>query len=298
MKTPGLISPRYRDRGNHGIALIAVLWLLALLTLLGTAMATLSISQRRAAERYLQAAQAETIADSAIRLALLKLFTPPEKGTQLRIGEPQTVELLGTAAQVVVWREATRVDLNVVDPELLFAVFAANGWNEDDARGMAARIVDWRDADDVSEEGGAEQGAYDAAGIAYGPRNGPFESIEELRQVIGSERIEPTLFDAFTVYTHTPLPAYAGAPSAVIRALIFANERQLGGRRWLSAAEEQRQSVLTESDTSLAGEVVRIRACLTLRDAQLCREAVVRVTGNTQRPVQIFSWQTLLAPVV
>jgi hypothetical protein len=46
--------------------------------------------------------------------------------------------------------------INTTDRDLLTALFAANGWSESDASSMAARIIDWRDSDDESKEGGAE----------------------------------------------------------------------------------------------------------------------------------------------
>ena len=48
-----------------------------------------------------------------------------------------------------------------------------------------AAIVDFRDADDDPSPGGAESAAYQAAGLGHGPKNGPFETITELDQVLG-----------------------------------------------------------------------------------------------------------------
>jgi hypothetical protein len=53
---------------------------------------------------------------------------------------------------------------------------------------ITAAIVDWGDADDTpDEEGGAERndGTYLSAKVPYAPRNGFFETIEELRLVRG-----------------------------------------------------------------------------------------------------------------
>ena len=51
---------------------------------------------------------------------------------------------------------------------------------------FAAAILDWRDADsDVNEAGGAEDETYQRRSPAYRCKNGPFESVEELRLVNG-----------------------------------------------------------------------------------------------------------------
>ena len=46
-------------------------------------------------------------------------------------------------------------------------------------------ILDWRDADDLTQLNGAEDGDYESAGMAYGARDDLFKSREELRQVLG-----------------------------------------------------------------------------------------------------------------
>ncbi len=51
---------------------------------------------------------------------------------------------------------------------------------------FAAAILDWRDADsDVNEAGGAEDETYQRRSPAYRCKNGPFESVEEVRLVNG-----------------------------------------------------------------------------------------------------------------
>lgn len=52
---------------------------------------------------------------------------------------------------------------------------------------FAAAILDWRDTDsDVNEAGGAEDETYQRRSPAYRCKNGPFESVEELRLVNGA----------------------------------------------------------------------------------------------------------------
>lgn len=76
--------------------------------------------------------------------------------------------------------EAGRIDVNNATAARLAAL---PGCDE----AIAAAIVDWRDADDVPGDGGAERGdgAYSGAAVAYAPRNAPIETLEELRLVRG-----------------------------------------------------------------------------------------------------------------
>jgi general secretion pathway protein K len=270
----------------RGVALIAVLWLIALLTLLGTAAATLSASHRRAARMLERSAQIDELADSAIRVTLLRMIAPKSPNEHVPVGAAQTIALPAGVAEVEVERELSRLDLNTADDALVFAMFAANGWSDEQARQMADRIADWKDPDDEPRRGGAERREYADAGLHYAPRNGPFESVLELRQVLGAERITPDLLEACTVYTHTQTPPQTLASPLVMRALRLADTRQLDGHGWLAA-----QAAAGEEIVTLTGEVVRVRACARAGSFERCRSMTGRLTGSTHTPVQVFMWQ-------
>lgn len=293
MKLPRSHRPPL-NRHPQGIALVAVLWLIALLTVLATAAVTLTAGQRRAAERIGAIAQATSAADGAIRLTLLELIAPTEHHSAPRARQERSLAVLGTDVQVHFDREIGRIDLNTAEEELLFAAFAANGWDEAAARALSARILDWRDPDDLPRTEGAERTQYAFTGLRYGPRNSPFESIQELRQVLGGEAIDELLLDAFTVYTSVQVPAEEAAPESVLRALRFADERTLAGRRWVTAREEAALPVaaLPGERQRLIGEVLRVRACATVGRTRICRRAIVRLTGHGERPIQVYAWES------
>jgi general secretion pathway protein K len=279
----------FRKR-SCGVALITVLWLVALLTMLATSVVTLSLSERRLATRNMEATRLDAIADSAIRLTLLRLIAPKPRSDPPRPGSAVPVETLGTTVEVLIERELGRVDLNTADEVLIFAMFAANGWTEEGAASLSARIADWKDSDDTPRDGGAERSQYVDARLPHTPRNGPFESAEELRQVLGAANVSEDLIGAFTVYTHTRSPADFAAAPAARRALEFADKRQLAGHKWITPAAEGTSSVDSGQQQTLIGEVVRIRACFEARSAR-CRVVIARLTGSRDQPLQIFVWK-------
>ncbi len=285
-------SRQHHRSSTTGVALIAVLWLVGLLTLLASACAAISVSHRRAAQRLAERVALETSADSAIRVAALRIIVPPANGEPLMVGSSIQLEMPAGPATVTIQRERGRIDLNTADEQLIFAIFAANGWEVSRARAMAARIADWTDTDDEPRKDGAEAADYTAAGRPYGPRNGPFESVEELRQVLGSEDIKPALFGAFTVYTHDRVPSGVMSES-VRRALEYADKQHLGDHAWLpqGAGSTQSAGAAQEAGRTFVGEVLRVRACVGHEGAQRCRLAIVRVTGSSQHPLQIYSWR-------
>ena len=280
---------------SKGVALLGVLGIVALLTLMATAVATSSLSHRRAAESHARSVQALTLADSAIRLVLLQLHETPSQEQARMVGAPFSARVLSAPVQIEIERDAGRIGLNAAGSDLLFSALAAHGWPENEAERMAARILDWRDADDELRRGGAERREYTNAGLGYVPRNGPFETVEELRQVIGGERLSPEFLSAFTVYSHSDLPLEESANDSALRALSWADQRQLRGRRWIHTNVTSGVPSSTGSETgagirSLHGEVVRIRACAEWITVTVCRQAAVRLSGKPESPFQIFAW--------
>jgi len=256
------------------VALIAVLWLLALLTLLASAVAALSVTHRQVFERYAESVQAESIDDSAIRVVLLRLFAGRRSGTAWLIAQPQAHALLDSSVDVMVTRELGRVDLNAAAPEILMAFFAANGWTESDAQAMADRIVLCRQTD------------------ASRVPDAPFHAVTELKQLPGGAGITPELLDAFTVYSQAPVPLPTAAPGAVRKALLWADRHQSGGHRWLTDEPQIGAESLAAEPAALIGEVLRVQACLRGSAAVQCRVATVRLTGNINKPLQVFEWKT------
>jgi general secretion pathway protein K len=274
------------NRRESGIALITVLLLLALLTILATAVEALSVSHRRAVERFSEGAREDALADSALRLVLFEFAAQKSNADWTA---PRQLELFNRTIEVTVERDAGRIDINTVDPKLLFAFFVAGGWNEEHAAAMVARIEDWKDADDIPRNGGAEMGDYTAAVRSYGPRNGPFESVDELRQVLGAEDFRPELLDSMTVFSHLPIPQQSAAKAPVMNALSWADKQHLGGHSWL---ESDGASAPAAGPPSLVGEVLRVQACMSGDASRRCRLAVVRPTGHFEHPYQVFLWQT------
>jgi general secretion pathway protein K len=271
-------------RSVQGVALIAVLWIVLLLTVMATAIATRSVEGRWAAARGGQSASLDTSADSAIRLTLAALIAnvrvpdrPIPVLTTRMIGDDQI--------ELTVEQESGRIDVNTVEEPLLLAYLRAAEWDSTSAQQFVNRLRDWQDTDDVEREGGLERDGYAARGAKGLPRNGPMASIEELRHIPGAEKLSPELLEGLTVYSHLSVPSGL-SPRVVQHALAFAEEHQLGGRTWLSNSQS------SESERIIAGNVVRIRACAHRKALRRCRAVVVRLTGGVTEPIQIFVWQS------
>lgn len=203
-------------RRQHGVALLMVLWMVLLMSGLLAAYAMTARVEHIAGRTAAAQVVAQQAARAGLEYAVSRMggsdpgrrWTPDGSGHDLTFG--------GAQVRVNVRDESGKVDLNASDRTLLSGLLAGTGMPRPQAERLAGAIIDWRDADTlVQVGGGAEDGDYRAAGLPYGAKDAPFESVEELRQVLG---ITAEAFDALSPYltVHTgralPDPAWADGP--------------------------------------------------------------------------------------
>ena len=149
-----MAAARARERG---VALVAVLLLVAGLIAIVTAVVVLSASQRRTAERAYEADARREVLDGAIRVALAEISFGKLTGPFWHPRQPRIVSVAGKRVEVTLERESGRIDLNTTEEKYIVAGLVAAGLDEAAARQGAARIRDWIDADDSPGKDGAER---------------------------------------------------------------------------------------------------------------------------------------------
>ena len=203
------------ERG--GFVLIAVLSVMALLSGLTVIMLMSSANSVGTADIASRGLKMEGLVQSGLSIAAYQLFilkTPPERlvNQQVRVDQ-------GVVAMTVT-TDAGKADLNASNLTLLAAAYQASGLKTLTAQSFAARVVDWRDADETVGDDGAENAEYRAIGLAYGPANRPFRSIGDLRWVAGVSPADiRVLSDFVTVYNPRGRLDVFSAPQTVIAAL-------------------------------------------------------------------------------
>lgn len=177
-------------RCDRGFVLILVIWLTALLALLAVGFAAAVQSNLRLTSSAIQSAKAEAAADSGIQLAVLSLVSGAAPAAR-RFAFDGTKVACAIDDQswlaIKVQDSGGRISLNLANERLLQALFLGLGATLDAASRATDSIIDYRDADSDRRPNGAEKPEYDAAGRPLGPKNGPFDTIEELNQVLGLE---------------------------------------------------------------------------------------------------------------
>jgi general secretion pathway protein K len=249
-------GPPLPNTRQSGFALVAVIWTLGLITLLGMAVIVGARYRTKTSSNYASVTAAEMAAESAVNLAISAALTAtPEQAVNfpLRCRLPG-----GERATITVEEETGKVDLNTASPAALARLFTALTGDQSQGTRLAAQIVDFRKP--------KTQGA---------PATARFTTIMELDQIDG---IPPRLFRAALRH----VTVRSGKPEPDMEAASPAMRRLLNVEPKLNAAKRG----------TPAGGSMTIRADISSPDgARFIREALVSLEGGNGRPYVIREWR-------
>ncbi|MFQ5773849.1 MAG: general secretion pathway protein GspK [Kiloniellaceae bacterium] len=299
-----------REVGRRGLALISVLWVLTLLSLIAASFTRTTRTEINLARNQAENARAEALADAGVYTAVLGLMiNDPENGWRAD-GTVYAWRFGDGEIRAAVWDEGGKIDINVATDQLLRNLFVAVGVDERKAAALVDAIVDFRDPNELRRLNGAEDRDYRDAGLPYGAKDAPFETLDELRQVLG---MTATLFEqvapALTVHARQRVPHQPTAPPLVQAALAgetlpSPEEGQEGPEADGAGSEGAAQSFIPDlSDVPRSlGPVTPVprsrvpvytvhAEARTDSGAVFVRDAVVRVRSGGPEPFEFQSWR-------
>lgn len=206
---------------QRGAALLLVLWLIALLTALIGAFALTARVEALQGRILSGGARAQELARAGVEYSLVRLADTEPTTRWLPDGRSYRWSYAGGEVELQIVDETGKVDLNQAGQPLLTALMQTQGVDQEQAGRIASAIIDWRDADPLTQVGGgAEDPDYAAAGRPYGAKDAPFETVAEVEQVLGMTpelyaRLEPYL----TLYSGRGEPDPTYAQAAVLTAM-------------------------------------------------------------------------------
>jgi general secretion pathway protein K len=273
------------------MAILYVLWGVGILAVIAASLLSTGNVSYRLAQNALEAARLEAAAGAAFSRAVLALLDPrPEQRWRID-GVPVDFDFDGIKMRISVQDELGRIDLNHADQPMLVGLFRSAGLDAPAADGLADKILDWRDANPARRLHGAKAPEYRAAGHRYGPRNGPFQSVDELRLVMGMdsslyERVAPAL----TVYSgrHQLDPQFA--PREALLALPTMNADTVAALIAGRSNPGPRGGVVDPA-MALNGRAFSVRTEIVGTRSRQVREAVVRFRDHPQQPNWVLSWR-------
>ncbi|MEO7323474.1 MAG: type II secretion system minor pseudopilin GspK [Dokdonella sp.] len=193
-----------------------VLWVIAMLAILLGSFSLVARTESLQARHLFDTTQARYAAEAGLNLAVFELAKADPLEKWAGDGRPYAFNYGDAQIEVRITDDSGKIDLNsicnmpagntaapnAVGPaaglSLLTNLFVSHGVQLEKAQALVAAVSDWCDQGDDTQPNGAEIAEYKAAGLSYGPKNAPFDTVSELQQVLGMnyaifEKIEPSL---------------------------------------------------------------------------------------------------------
>ena len=294
-KCPGRRQRIYTGlrRGQEGMALIIVLWLVVLLSVMAAGHARNVHTDTMLASRQLEFAKARAWAEAGVHHAIIELLAQNSAREWPVNGTINTVNIHGHDVGIAI-RDATGlVDLNAATADLLAALLGATGTDEAWQQETVDAILDWRDGDNLRHLNGAEDNDYLAAGLVWTARDDAFATIDELKYVLGMRQdIFDKLAPFLTVYSGRSGVNLEYAAPFLVTALtgeyvepaeqVLSGAGQTGASTGTGGARNATYHVYVNAPGA-AGVVASI-------------EVVVRISATSDYPFTILDWREPMRP--
>lgn len=185
---------------ERGFALVAALWLLVALSVVGLEFGLRSRDRHLAAANVLDAGRAAAAANAGVSDAQSLLARLAKGEGEFRSADParlldpwggaeaylrDTSTLGGVRYRVTLEDANASLHLGRATEEELRRLFVALRVDAGLADRLAQAVMDWQDADDLHRARGAERDDYMKEGLATLPANRPFDRLADLGQVMG-----------------------------------------------------------------------------------------------------------------
>jgi general secretion pathway protein K len=274
------------------MAILYVVWGLGLLAMIAVSFLGTGNVSYALSHTSLEAARQQAAIEASIARAVLALTDPrPERRWRVD-GMPQDFTWGGTSMRVAIQDELGRIDLNQADQGLLTGLLRSAGLSATDAADLADKVLDWRDPNPARRLNGAKEREYRTAGLPYGPRNGPFQSVDELQLVIGmSKELYARLEPALTVHSGRPLFDPQVAPRQALIALPGMSAEALAAAIAARNSGGLRAGTLDPS-IPLGGRAFTVRSEISSSHGVDVHEAVIRLTDRPEQPFWVLSWKS------
>jgi general secretion pathway protein K len=264
----------------------------------------LTVTSVRTERRALARAHLENDLDAAVARAVLALDDNRVDQRWRVDGFAYTYTYDGIPMTITIQDEDGKFDLNEADDDTMEPLFQAMGMDANHAAMLADRIVEWRSdptSDDSHTLHGGTDADYGTAGLPWRPRHADFQSVAELRLVLG---MTPALYarvrPAVTVYSKNDSPDEDVAPQIVLNALYPGNPMQVqrimaqhagSVQAGLGTAPKTQGSAILESATDLSGRVFEIDVDARYMNRHETRRVVLLMTGGGSKPYLVQHWE-------
>ena len=202
-----LVSTVFRN--SKGIALIMVLWVIAILSVVVLEFCFAMRTEVNVAQNFKEETQRYAMAQGGIERTIAELIyrnnpriqqlrktlkpeeLPPEQREWMTDGRPYVLPFNQGTCEVRAVGEAGKINLNAVSDPTLRKIIGQFGLQGEARDVVVDSILDWRTPGELHRMNGAKSDYYRSLKEPYDCKNGNFDSIDELLLVRG---VTPDLF--------------------------------------------------------------------------------------------------------
>ncbi len=198
-----------RTPNSNGIALIMVLWVIAILTVVVLEFSFAMRTEVHITQNYKEELQLYALAEGGVQRAIAELIfkhdarvqqfrktlkdeeVPPEKKEWITDGRAyELTSELGTS-EIRIMSEGAKININTVSETRLRKIIENLGLEGEQRDIVVDSIMDWKDPNDLHRMNGAENDYYQSLEVPYEAKDANLDSIEELLLIRG---VTPDLY--------------------------------------------------------------------------------------------------------
>lgn len=283
-------------RHQQGLALIIVLWMLALLSIIALSYSHMNRVETLLTKNTIATAKARALAKAGVQLGIYDLLKSPTDRQYPLDGRNFSAS---SGVQLSIIDETGKIDLNKASKELLISLFTYISADNEKAEALTDAVLDWRDRDNLKRVSGAESSDYRAAGLDYVPKDGFFNSIGEAAYVLGmNDALYQRLRPLITVHSMQSRVRLSSAPRNVLAALPGMTDDLVENIILTRSLEESNalapllpDSVRPYVFSAGNGNVFSITSEATIDGIIKRVRAIILMKRNGDKPITVLDWQ-------
>lgn len=271
--------------------------MLALLTIIAMTFSTTSRTETVLTANHVQSAQAQAAAEAGIWIAVYDLLKPEQAQYWKHDNAIKTVQFNDAQIAIQIQDETGKIDLNSARTEILNGLITSLPYpfKPGEEVRLLQSILDWRDRDNLVRQYGAEDGEYAAQGLPYGTKNGPFNSVDELRLVLGmNNTLYQLMQPALTVYSHQPGISPDVAPANVLLAVPGSVpddvHTYVNSRNEIQGTAAGLSTIDPRYFSKVHGNTFTITSTAQSENSHFRYQAVIAIDRSLNQPYSVLSW--------
>jgi len=274
--------------GESGIALIIVLWVMALLIVIVLSFSVMARTEVFSTMTFQEQMINKYLAEAGMQRAIMEIFyRNANKSKQITFAEEEVYRTDGTFYlgemsngyyKFSISDESGKININTLTDSsgiILNNLLVNSGVEKETADTIVDSILDWKDADDLTRLRGAENDYYMSLANPYKAKNANFDNLEELLLVKGitSEILygneeKPGLINFTTIYSNTDKININVAAPEVLKAIPSISDdhvRQIISYRHADNTKKDGADI----QAALAGDYTKISPYISISDSNV-----------------------------